>query len=266
MRHYLTILLVFFSSLVFFNSCHVDDNAPVSQGSTDIKFADNLSAKWPRVKFPLNVQVSTDFTNEEIMKLKIMEEEWDNAVSDVSFFITPPSQIAPTDYSNIELYQDGIIGIYKSDNWFDDVDENALAVTQYFATKVSQGGVEYLELYHADIIVNYRDFSFSIDPKFGEYDLPSVVLHELGHLLGLKHENDLFVDSIMHPYMLTQTIERVLYPADEYEISSNYPSEDSEGGSSQMAITSKKISGEKIRGIIKLTKSGHCTHKQYLIK
>ena len=53
-------------------------------------------------------------------------------------------------------YKDNTFAIYKHETWFEDISRSALAITQFFGKRVNSGTAsEYLELIHADIIVNY---------------------------------------------------------------------------------------------------------------
>ena len=75
------------------------------------------------------------------------------------------------------------MGIYTADNWFDEISPFTLGITQFFGYKVNGGtAYEYIEMLHADIIINTKYFQFStlIPTPQNHYDLASVVLHERG--------------------------------------------------------------------------------------
>ena len=106
------------------------------------------------------------------------------------------------DYADLAAYQDGELGIYTSRHWFESLGSSALAITQYFGVyRLRSTGEIWLEMRHADIIFNYRDFKFSIDDHnsrpAGVYDLSSIGLHELGHFWGLQHTSN--AAAVMYP-------------------------------------------------------------------
>ena len=240
-------------------SCHVGGpSSPSSTGSTP---TNNLQTRWNRLNFPINLKISSDFTDYEATLIDEMKEVWDDdsVVNDTAFFTTPASETPNLGRNDISSYKDSTFGIYKSYNWFPNVDGDALAITQYFAKRMNPGSNdEYLELFHADIIINYKSFTFSNNPGFGEYDLSSVVLHELGHLLGLKHEMDFAVDSVMQPFMLSRVEERSIYPSDETALSNNYD----ETETLSRSIYNRPVVGEEVVGIIEHKATGKCTHKK----
>ena len=149
-----------------------------------------------------------------------------NAWKDL-FGTNPPIEIRTTsnkDYEDLGSYYDYLpiqeseMGIYTSKNWFPSLGSSALAITQYFGSyKLRSTGAVWLEMTHADIVFNYRDFKFSIedtgsrDP--GVYDLVSISLHELGHFFGLQHLSD--YDAVMYPSISSSGERRVLQPADK---------------------------------------------------
>lgn len=147
--------------------------------------------------FPLNMQISTDFTSAESTIIKNAANSWADTInSDINFF-TNDQNTNPLD-NNFESYNDNVIGIYKIYEWPESASQTSLAVAQVFGRRVNIGTkYEYIEIVHADILINY-------DPKFGyynsgNYDLESIVLHEMGHVLGLPHFGENETDSVMYP-------------------------------------------------------------------
>ena len=122
--------------------------------------------QWPSGYLPINLKISSDFTNEYspsdqvsgLYPLEQMAKVWNDAIPSKTFFTVPFSDAPNTGYASLTSYRDNVMGIYKSQGWFSDVSSSALAITQYYGVMKSSGGLgSYVELREADIIVNYRD-------------------------------------------------------------------------------------------------------------
>ena len=77
--------------------------------------------------------------------------------------------------------QDGTNIIYFLDTWESDRSNEQARTTVYWSSN---------RIYEADIRVNQKDFDFfwGDDPVANRVDVQSLVLHEMGHLLGLAHD------------------------------------------------------------------------------
>ncbi len=192
--------------------------------------------------------------------------EWNGALPGKTFFALPITTVANRQKAQLVSYFDDEMGIYKADTWFAEVGDGALAITQFFGIRRTTASGQYIELQHADIILNYHDYSFSSDPNdFTRYDLPSVLLHEMGHFIGLRHEYSTY-ESVMRPSLGSYETERQLYSADIAKLEQNYGIQQTQrlnaSASSNLrsgAVSSSQES-EVIEGRFELRSDGRCVH------
>jgi hypothetical protein len=179
--------LVFLSFILCFISC-------IPQ---EVEQSNNTQiSKWNR-SFPIALKISDDFDAVEINEIETSSGNWDKGLNNGQK-ILDVSQTTNSKSNNLNSYQDSEFGIYKVFNWPSELPDGALAVTQLFGTRRNIGSsTEYIEINHADILVNY-DSDFEYFTTYG-YDLQSVVLHEMGHFVGLFHENSAPEESVMYP-------------------------------------------------------------------
>lgn len=238
-------------------------------GSTD----NSLTFTWSNSALPLNVHISNDFVfapADEVNGMnpvEQMQKEWDDAVTGKVLFNYPIANVASKGNDALTTYKDSVFGIYISDDWFTNVSSNALAITQYYAYKRTGNAGEYYELTHADIIVNNRNHDFSYDANSNvDYDMSTVILHELGHLLGLKHQEDGSIAAVMQPYLSKWQSNRSLFNNDKQTISENYDDSALSAGGGIIAGASYRPSGipdgHEVHGVIELMASGECKHFQ----
>lgn len=233
-------------------------NAPIlPSGSCTI-------GKWTTLgSNPLSLKVANganSFTADEITGLQSAATAWNTAITGKTFFSL--STTATTGFGTVGEFRDSELGIYKSHAWFSDVSSQALAITQFYGYVRSNATLgTYIDLTHADIIVNYRDFGANLTTTLpathGNFDLPTVVLHEMGHFLGLCHEYN--QPSIMQPYY--NSTQRALLAYDKTKINDLYTNSvitPMLAKSSANAISAP--TGTEVRGIIELRANGKCLH------
>ena len=236
-----------------------------------------LVGRWPNSALPLNLKMSseftTDYTNSDLVgglnPLEQMAKAWNVPVQGSRVLITVPfAQTNSLGFATTTAFRDNEIGIYKSHNWFTNVSSSALAITQFYGTVTSSAGLgEYIQLTHADIIVNYRDYGSKMtmvdNPSF-EFDVPTIILHEMGHLLGLCHQSS--KPSVMAPYYLTEQRSLLTYDRDLIEDlyvagSISNLSAMKNGKVKTNSAAELPPAGTEVSGIIELRADGECIHK-----
>lgn len=244
-----------------------------NQGGTPSFTGSCSVGRWPSSRRPIALKLSSDLSNEitagmitnGLNPLEQMAKVWNDSIASNTFFTVPFSASANTGYADLDSFQDGQMGIYRSNGWFSDVSSGALAITQYYGYLRSSSTLgSYVELTEADIIINNRNFNgdftydaipYSQDGIY-QWDLPSVVLHEMGHFLGMCHDSG--HSSVMRPYY--GKTRRSLYSFDITKITDLYVNNvNTLAGSSNLnAVTAAE--GTFVRGRTELMKNGECIH------
>lgn len=172
------------------------EEAGVSRG---LAYIGSLPAKWGG-SFPKKVVLGETFEENEKDAIDRAAVAWSDSVDRAVDFFDTSSTGTNQVYQNVDSYLgDGTMGIYKLTTWPKSLSGGALAVTQLKGRIQNYGKYnEYVELTHADILVNYDGFDFK-PAKTNGYDLQTVVLHEMGHFIGLYHEGGSTEDSVMYP-------------------------------------------------------------------
>ena len=157
-----------------------------------------MDSKWSEDQFPVELKYGDSFTSSEVSAIESAGNSWSEATDNqLTFFDITPSSISSK--SNIDHYDDRELGVYKLNSWPADLPATALAVTQIYGEPgTDKNGKSAINIDHADILVNYEFYNFVTDDSWG-YDLESIILHEMGHFLGLKHNQDSSEVSIMYP-------------------------------------------------------------------
>jgi hypothetical protein len=164
---------------------------PAGQAKLDVK------SKWPNEIFPLHLKYGDNFDTTEISVIESAADAWSDSTQNQFHFFDVSSSFIESKKS-LKSYDDQEIGIYKLNQWPKELPPTALAITQIYGNRKNKGSSdEHIAIDHADVLINYANFSYTTDESWG-YDLKTVLLHELGHLLGLYH-NSYNKDSIMYP-------------------------------------------------------------------
>lgn len=284
----LSLLLI---TLLISSGCN--PGGKVTEGSSAGNQAINQDAPyiWGNQTFPKIVKLSPTFSADEQASITAMANQWTTSVPGKTWMTVTTSEAN----NNFDLEKpDSAMGIYKATSWPGDISNDALAVTQLFGRRYNIGKAsEYVSIVHADIIMNYGPddwgdyYSFyasDTDPDLTGYDLKSIMLHEMGHFLGLQHI-PLWDDrpdgdpaqtttaykrsSVMYPFIQSGTgldaRKRIPTNKDITALTYKY----NLGGSGSSISTSAVNyepgagdNGESTKIVIELRKSGECLHKE----
>jgi hypothetical protein len=241
---------------------------------------------WGNKNFPKSIGLSNALSSDEKISITEMGDAWTTSVSARSPFFSF-SNLTNNSY-NLER-SDGVLGVYKVYDWNESLTPNdipsPIAITQIFCRRYNIGSSnEYCSIEHADILINYDDFSFSTEINSAdkdpvEYDLRTVVLHEMGHFLGLSHipewifrpssesaisKSNYKATSVMYPSIDFSEIKRVPKTKDTNALNSKYSI--SGLASSAIAVESPykpnaSDLGKNVKVVIELMPNGECHHK-----
>lgn len=267
MKKQVLLILIFVSS-----SCIKNQQAKETTSGSINASAPYL---WSDQNFPKNLQISSDFTAPEVTNISDMANAWETALQNrKNFFNIGASTPEITNSSgNIDNLYDGILGIYKTTNWPVSISASALAVTQIFGRRYNTGSnSEYVSIEHADILINYDIHSFDTADSGSGYDLRTVVLHEMGHFLGLTHKSYDYPrdQSVMYPSIYTYEAKRAPKSVDIADISNKYGITLTSAISGSSAITTDESrpdytpqdEGKSVKILIELQSNGTCIHKE----
>lgn len=216
-----------------------------------------------------------------------MATAWDGAVDNAKNFFTFGTDVPDKSNSVVadDLY-DSEMGVYKTTSWPDDIPDSALAVTQIFGRRYNVGSPdEYVAIEHADILLNYDpmkgyDFDSVDDTDYAGYDLRTVVLHEMGHFLGLGHiptftkrdsaysnltMSQYKATSVMYPSISSTEEKRIPQTRDRNDLYYKYISTGAAAGSAITAGARRyepKDAGLESRIVLELHADGTCVHKE----
>lgn len=212
-----------FLILILFISCQPPEENGFEVNSSPNAQADSLPpSSWASTSvFPISLKLGNDFTAEEQAAINEAANSWsDTNANRIHYFETSTSSFAGRNH--FDDFRDNEFGIYKVYNWPEDMPATALAVTQIFGKKVkSSSKGNYIRIDHADILLNYDFFDFSTNDEWG-YDLNTVVLHEMGHFLGLYHRETSADESVMYPTISRYRDNRNPHQSDEENLGRKY--------------------------------------------
>ncbi|MGE3610923.1 MAG: matrixin family metalloprotease [Bacteriovoracaceae bacterium] len=224
--------------------------------------------------FPKDVHISNAFSAGEVTKITNMGTAWKTAVNNHETFfnlsVSRATEITPV--TNLDaFYNDGILAIYKaSAAWPSGLPSYALAVTQLYGRRYNTGqSNEYVQIEHADIILNEKDYDFDTTMDSNDFDLQTVILHEMGHFLGLQHNTTAGrANTVMYPNINGDESKRTPLQADIDVLTSNYNiTMPLRAGLSAISTDAPDYTpnpgdhGEGVKVVFELRADGDCVHK-----
>lgn len=150
-------------------------------------FAQNSEGQrlsWKQ-KVPVHVYLSNDFPDEFIPAVKAAAEKWNDSLNRTLFIVEEQKLTS----QNVK-------------NMIDWITTSGMKSTDQGVTKIQYSKNR---IYQATMKINAKSFHFYMDEPDGSADvhLESLMIHELGHLLGLKHSDQL--PTVMWPSLRGST-------------------------------------------------------------
>jgi hypothetical protein len=140
--------------------------------------------KWANESLPLYVHVPQELQAQYETSFELAANAWNDALGTTAIVIVF-DKVGNTQYKSVDqALNDPDTSITLQETWsvFPSFEESNLAVT---VTQFTNSGI----IYNADIFFNVEDFNFATAgfTRVFQHNIETVLIHELGHLLGLKH-------------------------------------------------------------------------------
>lgn len=181
-----------------------------SAAESDCGFVQNAYGErvsWKK-NIPVTLKIHKNFPPEYIDALQSALHHWNEAAGMTLLRAVP----ADIDLSE-KTQKDSINTIHWMTDWPETSQQQQALTNLYWRSN---------QLFEADIGVDQKYFNFYIDKAATPYDvhLESLLIHELGHVLGLKHRNT--VPSVMWSVLNGAVVRDTLSAADRETIKCEY--------------------------------------------
>lgn len=181
-----------------------------SAAQSDCGFLQNAYGErvsWKN-NIPVQLNIHKDYPEEFIKTLESAAKHWNDAAGMTLFLFKRDDNMASTSAT-----KDNQNTIHWMKEW-PDTSNNQQGVTNLFW----RGN----KLYETDIAINNKYFTFYTESYSTVYQvhLESLLIHELGHVLGLKHRSTL--PSVMWAVLSGGTVRNVLTDADRESLKCEY--------------------------------------------
>lgn len=144
-----------------------------------------LISRWSFKDLPVTMYLSDAFSEEDILSAQRAANKWNEALGFEAVIISDDFIPNIETLNRASLTRDNIFGIYKQNDWGD-------IYSLELAECDIKGGGRSPYINSGDIHFNFSSYEFvSGDSRgSGVFDFESVLLHEMGHFLGLGHSDD----------------------------------------------------------------------------
>lgn len=158
------------------------------------------------LQFPVVMQAHQSVPKKFIPAIQKAMTTWNEALGFTAFELSQEISLEKKKFMN------SISEIYWQTNWSK---KNPSLQGQTALSWLKSSIVE------ADILINAVHFPLSLNPNDNEVDAESLILHELGHVLGLAHHSE--SESVMAEGLTLGEIRRSLTLDDQAAIQCRYP-------------------------------------------
>lgn len=158
---------------------------------------------------PVNIYLHESVPNQFIPAIEAAARTWEQAAGHRLFNIVPQKLTGP-----ILPQKDGMNVIYFMNTWEADLSSQQARTSVYWVGD---------QIKESDMRINAAKFQFYWNqslPGVAAVNIEALVLHEMGHILGLKHRDD--EASVMATYLSSNTNRTVLYPDDVKSLKYEY--------------------------------------------
>lgn len=192
-------------SAFFFIACERLPQAELPCGFTQNEWKQRVS--WNN-KLPVSVTIHGSVPEQYQKAIISAGQQWDQAVGKSLLKIS-----ASTDKNNAYPKKDDRNVIYWMTDW-----PSSESRTQ------GTTGVYWLnnQITEADIKINAKNFKYFVDQpqSYNEINLESLMVHEFGHFLGLKHRES--NETVMYPTLMANVFRNIPFDSDKQAIRCEY--------------------------------------------
>jgi predicted Zn-dependent protease len=184
-----------------------DATTLASAAQEDCGFVQNVYGQrvsWKK-DLPIRLYISKDFPREFEAVIHTAAKQWEDAAGMTLFNIAYESSLSAAQKDNRNV-------IYWNKDWTAKANLQAITNLYWTTSKIAE----------ADLSIDAKYFTYFIDRPVASDDihLQSLVLHEMGHVLGLKHRSTM--PSVMWPILSASTKRDQLTDSDRKSLKCEY--------------------------------------------
>lgn len=181
----------------FFGALQPQYSAQEPCGFVQNVYGERISWKG---KLPIQLQIHESVPAEYYPAIEATLRGWESATGKKLFEVVSWGARGPN-----QPRQDGVNTIYYLNTWEEGKSTEQARTSVYWVGD---------QIREADIRLNAKDFAFYVEDSEGPRDvhMASLLIHEFGHVLGLKHQDQ--VASVMGTYLSSNTVRSSISDAD----------------------------------------------------